>query len=144
MIENDTIRLLRECDAGAKMGIDSLNDMMGKAKSTDFKNILNESKKEHEEIEHKIQEELIAFEDGGKDPGAMAKGMSWLKTNIKMGIDDSDSTLAELLTDGCNMGIQSLNSYLNKYVAADESSKNLTKKLIHAEQSLVEAVSSYL
>ncbi len=28
MIENDTIRLLRECDAGIKMGISSIDDSL--------------------------------------------------------------------------------------------------------------------
>ena len=29
MIESDTIKLLRECDAGIKMGIESINEICG-------------------------------------------------------------------------------------------------------------------
>ena len=32
MIENDTVRLLRECDAGIKMGVDSINEVIDKVK----------------------------------------------------------------------------------------------------------------
>ncbi len=144
MIENDTIKLLRECDAGAKMGIDSISDVIDRVESIEFKKILNESKIEHEKIENKIQEKLINYNDDGKDPGVMAKSMSKLKTNVKLGIDNSDKTVADLMTEGCNMGIKSLNMYLNQYKAADEFSKDLTKKLINVEQSLVSDISCYL
>ena len=50
----------------------------------------------------------------------MAKGMSWFKTNIKISADSSDNTIADLNTDGCNMGDKTLHKYLNKYKAADE------------------------
>ena len=43
-----------------------------------------------------------------------------------MGIDESDKTVANLITDGCNMGIKSLNKYLNQYKMADEISKKVT------------------
>ena len=48
------------------------------------------------------------YHDDGKDPNPMAKGMSWIKTNVKLVIDESDNTIADLITDGCNMGVKSL------------------------------------
>ena len=35
MIEKDTIRLLRECDAGVKMGVSSINDVIGHVRAAD-------------------------------------------------------------------------------------------------------------
>ena len=66
----------------------------------------------------------------------MAKGMSWIKTNVKLSLDDSDKTVADLITDGCNMGVKSLHRYLNQYEAADEKSKEITKRLIQLEEQL--------
>ena len=74
----------------------------------------------------------------------MAKGMSWLKTNVMISMDDSDNTIADLITDGCNMGVKSLNKYLNQYKAADEKAKDITKKLINMEASLAEKMREYL
>lgn len=70
--------------------------------------------------------------------------MSWIKTNAKMGMDDSDQTVANLMTDGCNMGVKSLNMYLNQYKAADEVSKDITKRLINLEQKLTEDIRKFL
>lgn len=144
MVESDTIKLLRECDAGAKMGIKSISDVIDQVKSDEFKRILNDNKYEHEKLENEIQEELIRFKDDGKDPNPIAVGMSWMKTSLKIGIKNSDKTIADVMTDGCNMGVKSLNSYLNKYGAADEKSKSLTKKLICTEENMAEAMKAFL
>lgn len=74
----------------------------------------------------------------------MAKGMSWIKTNAKLMMNESDKTAADLITDGCNMGIKSLSRYLNQYEAADEASKDITKRLIHSEEQLVTDVRPFL
>lgn len=66
----------------------------------------------------------------------MAQGMSWMKTNVKLAMDESDATIADLITDGCNMGVKSLSRYLNQYQAADEGTKDIAKKLIKQEEEL--------
>ena len=70
--------------------------------------------------------------------------MSFIKTNFKMGMNESDTTVAELITDGCNMGIKSLNKYLNQYKMADEISKKVTEKLIRLEEDLHKDLRIYL
>ena len=40
MIEDDTIKLLRECNAGVKMGISSLDDVMDHVRDQNLKNLL--------------------------------------------------------------------------------------------------------
>ena len=67
-----------------------------------------------------------------------------MKTNVKMGLDDSDETIADLMTDGCNMGVKSLNRYLNEYEAADEVSKDIAKRLINLEEKLAIDIREYL
>ena len=144
MIEQDTIKLLRECDAGVKMGVDSIDDVLGFVHSKELKNYLNECKNQHLRLNEEIQAALKRFHDEGKNPNPMAKSMSWLKTNVKLSIDGSDETVADLITDGCNMGVKSLNKYLNEYEAADESAKEITKKLIRMEETLAKELRSYL
>lgn len=144
MIEQDTIKLLRECDAGVKMGVSSIDDVLDKVSSNSLKKYLTECKNEHEELKTEINGLLNKYHDDGKEPNPIAKGMSWMKTNVKIGIDDSDKTIADLMTDGCNMGVKSLNQYLNKYKAADEVSKDITKRLINLEERLAVDIRSFL
>ena len=144
MIESDTIKLLRECDAGIKMGVASIEDVLDYVSNTDLKNHLDRCKNDHEKLENQIQLLLDKYHDDGKDPNAMAKSMSWLKTNMKLAVNESDGTVADLITDGCNMGVKSLSRYLNQYKAADETSKQITKRLIELEEHLAHSVRPFL
>lgn len=144
MVEQDTVKLLRECDAGIKMGIDSIAEVLDRVSSNELKSNLNECKRNHDQLKTECKQLLNSYGDSGKEPNSMAEGMSWFKTNIKMMLDSSDSTVADLMTDGCNMGIKSLCRYLNQYKAADEQSKDITKRLVNLEERLVRDMRSYL
>ena len=144
MIEQDTIRLLRECDAGVKMGVASIDDVLGYVSDDHLKQRLTACKREHEKLEREIRAELDRYHDEGKNPNPIAKGMSEIKTNMKMAFNESDGTIANLMTDGCNMGVKSLNQYLNEYKAADERSKDITKRLINLEEKLTTDIRGYL
>lgn len=140
----DTINLLKECDAGTKMAVASIDEVMDKVTDDGLKSLLQESKNHHKELETKIHEKLKEHNAEEKEPNPMAKGMSWMKTNVKMGMDNSDATVADLITDGCNMGIKSLYKYLNQYKNADEASKRLCNKLIDIEETLRKDLRNHL
>ena len=136
MIESDTVKLLRECDAGLKMGVASIEDVVDKVKAPELRTLLEDCRDEHLRLGDEIARQLAAFSDEGKEPAPVAKGMSWLKTSVRLGLKESDATVADLMTDGCNMGVKSLSKYLNQYKAADEFSKDAAKKLIALEDRL--------
>lgn len=144
MIEQDTIRLLRECDAGIKMGISSIDDVLEHVESDRLHSSLAQCKKEHEKLQGEIVTLLGKYQDSGKNPNPIAKSMSRVKTGMKLGMDDSDATVADLMTDGCNMGVKSLSKYLNQYKAADEVSKDIAKRLIHLEAQLAGDIRGFL
>ena len=144
MIEQDTVKLLRECDAGIKMGISSIEDVLGHVKSDVFEAKLTECKREHDKLADEVLSLLEKYGDDGKRANPIAKTMSKMKTTMKLGIDGSDKIIADLMTDGCNMGVKSLNKYLNQYKAADEVSKDITKRLINLEEKLAVDIREYL
>lgn len=144
MIEQDTIKLLRECDAGIKMGVSSIDEVLEYIHNDSFRQCLSECKKQHEELGQQIQTLLDQYHDDGKDPNPIAKSMSWMKTNAMLMMNESDQTIADLLTDGCNMGVKSLNRYLNQYEAASERAKDITKRLINLEEKLTIDIRKFL
>ena len=144
MIEQDTIKLLRECDAGVKMGISSIEDVLGYVKDNKLETLLTDCKNEHNKLDREIGELLERYKDDGKEPALIAKGMSKIKTNVMLTMEESDATIADLMTDGCNMGVKSLNKYLNQYEGADETSKDIAKRLIDLEEKLTVDIREYL
>ena len=143
-MDNDTIRLLRECDAGVKMGINSIEEVLPKTESEKLEETLCRCKEKHETISDELKDLLKEKNDEGKDPSVIADAMSTLKTEVKMMIDPSDGTIASLMTDGCNMGVKSLSRYLNEYSHADDSAKSLCRRLIDLESDLAIDLRAYL
>lgn len=144
MVEQDTVRLLRECDAGVKMGVSSIDDVLEKVKSDSLGQYLSDCRNEHIRLGEEIEILLENYQDDGKEPNPIAKGMSWMKTSVKLAVESSDETIADLITDGCNMGVKSLNKYLNEFEAANEKSKDICKRLINLEEKLAIDIRDYL
>lgn len=126
------------------MGLSSIEDVADNVCNQDMKNILANCKAEHEKLKTDIQTVLGSYQDEGKAPNPVAKGMSWMKTNVKLAMDDSDATIADLMTDGCNMGVKSLSRYLNQYKAADGQAKGIAQRLISVEEKLAVDMRPYL
>ena len=75
MIEQDTIRLLRECDAGVQMGTQSIADILPDVQSDTLRQFLTRCKEEHLTLQGEIQALLNQYHDEGKDPNPIAKGI---------------------------------------------------------------------
>jgi hypothetical protein len=144
MTTDDTVKLLRECDAGVKMGVASIKEVQAYVHNGEFRRSLERCRASHEALGNEVQEMLEARHDDGKEPGSVAKGMSWMKTNVMLAMNDSDSTIADLITDGCNMGVKSLHRYLNQYETASPEAKDVARRLSDLEEKLVTDVRPYL
>ena len=144
MIHKDTVRLLRECDSGIKMGLQSIDDCITHVDSQRLRGAMLVCKDEHKRMKRQINQLLDRYHDTGKDPSGFVSGMSRMKTGMRLLMNDSDKTVASLMTDGCNMGIKSLSKYLNKYKAAEEDAKDITKQLIATEEQLARDMRGFL
>lgn len=144
MAEPNTIELLKECNAGVKMAVTSFDEVLDKIESEKLKNLIVESKTTHEKLGDETHVLLNQHHDSEKDPNPIAKAMSYMKTNMKMMQHPGDQEIADLITDGCNMGIKSLCKYLNKYTDADEKSKGIAREIIQVEEKLMVDLRQFL
>ena len=144
MKEEDTVKLLRECDSGVKMGVASIDEVLDNVGAPSLKQRLEQCREEHQRLGNEVQAMLRSRRDQGKEPSPMAKSMSWLRTNVMLTVKKDDATVADLMTDGCNMGVKSLHRYLNQYPRADAASRDVARRLIGAEESLIRELRPYL
>ena len=144
MVHEDTISLLRECSAGIKMGTASIDEVLESAEDRKLKEILSSSKDEHNRLGEETEKLLESYGRCDKEPKSLAQGTTRTHSNGLMAVDAGDHTIADLITDGCNMGVKSLSRYLNQYAAADEHSKDIAKKLISMEEGLAVRMRDYL
>lgn len=140
----DTIELLKESDAGLSMAIDSLEDAIRDAKAENFSNMLHKYYAEHKKLKNLTDNKLNAYNCDKKEPNTMGKMGSKMKTTMKMAVDDSDRTIADLMIDGCNMGIKSVSRYMNEYAAANQDVMQLANDIIVLEQNFMNELRQYL
>lgn len=140
----DTIELLKECDAGIKMGVSAIDDVLSHIDSTTLEHILKDSRNEHIRLGEEAHAKLNEYGESDKEPTAVAKGMSKIKTGFKLTANESDSTVADLITDGCNMGIKTVHRYMNQYMGANDFSRGLASRLITVEENLRRSLAPYL
>lgn len=126
------------------MGVSSIDEVLPKVKDKHLRGSLEKCRSAHGKLGDETHAMLARYGDQGKEPNPMAKGMSWVKTNVMLTLEESDKTVADLITDGCNMGVKSLNRYLNQYEAAEEQAKDIAKRLIGLEADLAQNMRSYL
>ncbi len=144
MENKDTVNLLKECDSGVKMAVASIDQVLGNVVDSNLKSVLTESKQHHEKLGNELHSMLLQHHSDEQEPKAIAKSMSWMKTNFKITMNDSDNTIADLMTDGCDMGIKSLHKYKNQYKHADEQSTKICDQLISIEEKLRADMRCYL
>lgn len=144
MEHDDTVQLLDECDAGIKTAVASIDELVDHTKDETLKKIFEQYRRDHEELGRRVQNQLARFHGEGKDSNPMAKAMSWMKINAKMFRNPTDHEVADLMMDGCNMGIKSVCRYQNKYKGAEDKAKAIAKDLVDLEQKLMLELRAYL
>ena len=143
-MNHDTKALLLECGAGVQMAVGSIDDVLGQTRDKELEKLLLQCRETHQALGRQAQELLSAENIPEKGANAMARSMSWLKANTKLSFSPADETVADLITDGCNMGVKSLIRYRNRYPNASEQARTIAGRLIDSEQTLCKSMQAYL
>jgi len=143
-MNEDTINLLRECNSGCKSATNSMEQVLPNVKDERLKAIINDYNDKHIKLGDQCHNQLNQYNEGEKDPKVTAKAFSWITTELKLMLNDGDNKIAEIMYDGCSMGIKSLSRYINKYKAASIESIGLAKQLIKIEQEFMNDLMQFL
>ena len=139
-----TTHLLQECNSGAKMAINSTEQILKYVKSDRLKKHIEESKEAHQKLLAETQKLLAESGEDGKEPGMIASAFSWATTELKLAFENEDKKVAEIMMDGCNMGVQSLSKYMNEYTEASKESVDLCRRLIKEEEHFAKVLKEFL
>ena len=143
-MNNDTINLLTECNSGIKMGESAIKQVLPHAKDKELRHILEVTKNTHATLGDEIHKMMLESGSSPKDNHPIARAMSGMKIGATMMVKASDKSIADLMTDGCDMGIKSLSGFLNQYKNASDEAKTIAKRLIASEEFLEGKLRSYL
>lgn len=143
-MEEETRKLLQECNSGCKMAMDSMDQVKEYVTNRELERVIDKSRENHDKLEVESTKLLEELGEDEKEPGKMASAFSWFTTEMKMLMKDDSTQIAKIMMDGCNMGIQSIGENLNKYDRASDESKALAKRLIKEEENFMKDLKAYL
>lgn len=142
--ENELILHIYE---SSQMGIEAINNLLKELKNKEnkIKKILEDELKEYEKF-YKSSEKLLKKEKIElKEKGKMAKMMSKMGIKKEVLSDNSDSKIAQMLTQGLTMGVTQIAAKIDSY--KDVISKNhmeLAKNYKKFQENSIEKLKSYL
>lgn len=143
-MNSDTVNLLQECNAGCKTATNSMEQVLGYVQDSKLKNVIDEYNKKHVKIGDECHSLLDKYGSNEKDPQAMTRAMSFITTEIKMMSGKTTQKAAEIMMDGCNMGIKHVSAYMNKYSNANKESVQVANKIVKVEQDFIEELRDFL
>ena len=143
-LNGDTVELLKHCISGSKMATNSIEQVRKYVQSEELKDRIEKYNGEHIRLGEEIHTILREAGVEDPDPNPVSKAFAWASAEMKMMMDSSDEKVADLMYDGCNMGVKSLYRYLNQYGEASEEAKELTGNLISLESDLMSKLRPYL
>ena len=142
--ENELILHIYE---SSQMGIEAINNLLNELKNKEnkIKKILGDELKEYEKF-YKSSEKLLKKEKIElKEKGKMAKMMAKIGIKKEVLSDNSDSKIAQMLTQGLTMGVTQIAAKIDSY--KDVISKNhmeLAKNYKKFQENSIEKLKSYL
>lgn len=140
----DTQQLVQECNSGCKMAIHSMDQVIEYVGDSKLKKLIEKYKYSHENLEEESSEIIKQMGKPEKEPGMMATAFSWLSTETKLIMKNSDNEIAKIMMDGCSMGIQTISEEMNKYPDASKEAKKLADKLVRLEEEFMQELKPYL
>ena len=141
---NDTVKLLKACNAGCKTATNCMEQVRPHIRDEAFGDVLEDYDERHaafgEEFERLLKEEGSAE----RDPKPAVRKMARLGTGMHLMLDDSTGGIAEMLMNGTYRGIKSVSEYCNRYRAASADATRLAHRLIETEECFMKELRPYL
>ena len=140
----ETSHLMRKVSSGCKYATESISVALDYAKGRHMRELLTRYNKRHEALKGEVIEALNKRGEGESSHPTMAATMTKLHMNISLSISAKDSRLAELMINGCHMGIKTLYKDKHRCRGASSEAQALADELIGIEEEMMGELYSYL
>ena len=137
--------VLDELNKGCAMGMDALRDILDKVENKKFKKVLEKEFDKYKDIHHRIEKKYEQYsKEEPTETTAINKAMTSMMTEMKLMKDRSDSKIAELLSQGTNMGIIEGRKLLNHKENLDKEVEAILNDFIEMQEESIEIYKEYL
>ena len=142
--ENKNINVLNTIYKTSEMGIVGINDVIDKASKEEFRDFLNNQRKEYDEILHQAEKLFMDFGMKEKELSKLVKANAKVMSQMKLMANDSDNFIAKMMMEGTNKGVIKINKTLNENNNLDSEVINLAHKLLKSMENNLDQIKVYL
>lgn len=143
-MNQDTVNLLQNVDAGCKTAVNSILQVKDYVKHKPLCDLLEDYYHRHSQIGDQCRQLLTDSGFDDKEPSPAGKLFMEISTGLKLSTGSDTGKCADMMAEGCAMGIRSVSRYRNRYAAAEPAGKDLANRLISTEQAFFNDLLPYL
>ncbi|MBQ7380876.1 MAG: hypothetical protein IJW69_02200 [Clostridia bacterium] len=138
-----TQELYQEIYRGCKMGGESIVNLLPKVNDEGLKSELTAQLERYEEFASKAREQLFDMDKTPKEENLLTKLSSKMGVMMNTMIDATSSHIAQMIIEGCSMGITELIKAIHAHDEKDDAEK-LAREVVSFEESCTENMKKYL
>ncbi|MBO5305770.1 MAG: hypothetical protein J6B12_03300 [Clostridia bacterium] len=138
-----TVELYQEIYKGCKMGGEAIVNLRPKVTDEGLRSELTAQLERYEEFASKAREQLFDMDKSPKEENLLTKLSSKMGVMMNTMIDATSSHIAQMIIEGCSMGITDLIKAIHAHDEKDDAEK-LARDVISFEESCTENMKKYL
>lgn len=144
-IMNDTRALLEFIYKNAEMGRKTVHPLIDLSDNDEFKNVLSRMVGDYSEICAKSD---LLLRENGMDEASGLNMMEKIMTEFSLRMntikDHSVRHIADMLVKGASMGMSDISKKLEEHPDADQSAKDLAKRLLKLNSDTIDEMKKFL
>ncbi len=140
----NTVDFLSEIYRGAKMGVETINNLLTKVNDNSIYDELKYQMQSYEEIANEAHEEILKRKSEPKDISTFNKVSAKMSVGINTMISNNPSHVADMLIKGNTMGVTGITKSLNSHTCSDKEVQDFADRFIKLEQTNIDRLKKFL
>ncbi len=136
--------MLNEIYQAASMGVEGSELLIGKTEDSEFSGKLHEYCKRYKDIRNEAASLLSQKGEVPEDARSGKKAGLWMGVQLNTLKDKTSSHMAEMLIQGCTMGIIKSEKHKKAYPDAEQECYELEDKFLALQQAYIEDMKTFL
>ena len=141
---DQTQKLLQTIVENARMGADACDQLMPKTSDMTLRQELMNERQQYENACRDAEAQLMQLGVHPHPKGPMARAGMWMGMEMNTMMDKSASHIADMLIQGCTMGVVEMTKARNSLPDADAQAQGVASALVTAQQESIERLKVFL
>ncbi len=141
---SEEVEFLQYIYKNAEMGVIGIDNIIIKVKDEQFEKLLNDQKKEYQNICSETEDVLKKYGKQNEEVGVVAKVSTKVMSEMTLLKENTTQAIAKMMVEGTNKGIVEIVEKINSYSNSDAEITVLATKLKNTLEKNIDDLKKYL